>query len=176
MKLSKGITPLSFGEIIHKNTRWRVGNGHSIKIWHEQWIPEKCNPKIITAPFPLLEEHTVLSLNCPHSKDWDAEAIKDIFHPRDANLILSIPLPNVDRCDKLIWSGEERGNFSIKSCYKAIISELAKLNIWSFIWNLPIPPRAKIFIWQICSNCLPTADFLRSGGIECPATVKSGHI
>lgn len=158
-------------EIIRKNTRWRIGNGNHTKIWHDNWLPDRSNPRVVTPPFPYLEDDQVSSLINRHTNDWDAEAINDIFHPRDTNLILSIPLSTQDRNDKLIWAKEDNGNFSVKSCYKAIMGELpedTKLD-WSFIWNLKIPPRAKIFIWQVCSNIVPTADRLRTKKVDCPS-------
>lgn len=33
---------------------------------------------------------------------------------------------------------------------------------WSFIWNLKIPPKIKVFIWKVCKNILPTKTFLHS--------------
>lgn len=46
-------------EIIRRGSRWRVGNGRSISIWKDKWLPEDSNDRVITPPFPLLENATV---------------------------------------------------------------------------------------------------------------------
>lgn len=61
-----------------------------------------------------------------HKKtEWDVDAVRDIFEQRDANLILSIPLPVGAKQDKIIWTHEDNGSFSVKSCYKALIGEFS---------------------------------------------------
>lgn len=35
-------------------------------------------------------------------------------------------------------------------------------------WKLPIPPKVKNFLWQACSNILPTADNLHMKHVPCP--------
>ncbi|KAL5158112.1 putative ribonuclease H protein [Glycine soja] len=38
---------------------------------------------------------------------------------------------------------------------------------WKLIWELEVPPRVKVFLWRLCSNCLPTKTNLRTRGIDC---------
>lgn len=79
-------------EIIHRHSRWRIGDGRSVKIWGDKWLPSLDNPTVITHPFPFLENESVSALMLADNSGWDAEAIREIFVERDVKLILSIPL------------------------------------------------------------------------------------
>lgn len=119
-----------------------------------------------------MENATVDYLFKNTGKEWDNDIINDLFDKRDADLILSIPLSRELCQDKLIWGFESNGKFSVKSCYKALIGELAANNVvrWAGIWKLEIPPKSKIFLWQVCTNSLPTALNLRKKHVDCPIT------
>lgn len=149
---------------------WRVGNGTTIRIWNENWLPDKDNPCVLSNLFPYLEIAIVSSLKDMQGVGWDANIIRDIFTERDAKLILSIPLDVHSREYKLIWAKEDSGIFTVKSCYRAIVQELQGGDIkeWTKIWKLKIPPKAKILFWQACSKCLPTAEALNQRKVDCP--------
>nr|GMC69537.1 uncharacterized protein LOC109164833 [Ipomoea batatas] len=106
---------------------------------------------------------SVSSLFINNSLKWDSDIISEIFNHRDAALIANTPLPIANRDDKLVWMGEDRGNFTVKSCYRLLIGEqpeASKLD-WANLWKLKVPPKVKSFMWQACSSCLPTTDLLR---------------
>jgi len=105
----------------------------------------------------------------PNTHDWDESTIRNIFIPRDADLIMKIPLSNQQVHDKTIWGPEENGKFSVKSCYKSICGELSEEDTkdWSNIWQCKIPPKVKTFLWQACNSCLPTKDKLRQRHVNC---------
>ncbi|XP_031096926.1 uncharacterized protein LOC116001177 [Ipomoea triloba] len=106
----------------------------------------------------------VSSLFINNPLQWDSEIIFDIFNNRDASLITNIPLPISDRDDKLVWMGEDRGHFTVKSCYRLLMGEqpsASKLE-WAILCKLKVPPKVKSFMWQECASCLPTADLLRA--------------
>lgn len=85
-----------------------------------------------------------------------------MFTEADRDLILSIPISQGNHADKMIWSPEEKGIYSVKSGYRHLMGEFQNTHIicWSALWNLPIPPKVKIFVWQACLNILPTTDNL----------------
>ncbi|XP_019161422.1 PREDICTED: uncharacterized protein LOC109158058 [Ipomoea nil] len=96
--------------IIQRNTQWRIGNGLSVRIWHDKWLPDAANPMVTTPPFPHLHNATVNSLMNNQGTDWDVEVVRDIFNTRDAQLILSVPIPQGNRYDKVIWNKDEKGS------------------------------------------------------------------
>lgn len=103
-------------------------------------------------------------------REWDKDVINDMFSQRDANLILSIPLSQHASEDKLIWAKEMNGKFSVKSCYKTLVGELFEQDVvsWATLWKLKLPPKIKLFFWQVCSGCIPTYDNLKVKHVNCP--------
>nr|GMD10769.1 uncharacterized protein LOC109155154 [Ipomoea batatas] len=92
-----------------------------------------------------------------------------IGYQEDKFKILRIPLPIADQADRIIWSREDNGSYSVRSCYKALVGHLPhSTNLkWSKIWNLPIPPKVKLLAWQACTNALPTVDNLIAKRVNC---------
>lgn len=158
-------------EIIRRHSRWRIGDGNSVKIWGDKWLPDRANAMIQTPPFPFLQDAPVSALFNEDNSSWDEEVIRDIFVERDVDLILSIPLPLVKRNDKLIWNDDRNGSFTVKGCYRdlSIQFDQSQRLPWTTMWNLNVPRKIKSFVWQACSGCLPTADRLISRRVQCPA-------
>nr|GMD79389.1 uncharacterized protein LOC109155154 [Ipomoea batatas] len=57
----------------------------------------------------------------------------------------------------------------VRSCYKSLVGypPIPQHVKWAKIWNFPIPPKVKMFAWQVCSNTLPTASNLISRRVDC---------
>nr|GMC75166.1 Polynucleotidyl transferase, Ribonuclease H fold [Ipomoea batatas] len=68
-----------------------------------------------------------------------------MFTEADRDLILSIPISQGNHADKMIWSPEEKGIYSVKSGYRHLMGEFQNTHIicWSALWNLPIPPKER---------------------------------
>nr|GMD54193.1 uncharacterized protein LOC109164833 [Ipomoea batatas] len=107
-----------------------------------------------------------------HKMDnWDAEILDDLFEEADREQIWRIPISCNLKEDTIIWNEEEKGNYSVKSCYRLLRGEVETNNnkYWTRVWKLAIPPKVKNFIWQACSNLLPTADNLQKRKVNCPS-------
>ena len=57
----------------------------------------------------------VKDLMHPGSLQWDMDLIDDIFHPRDQQLLLNIPLSSRVVDDQWYWTQEEGGFYSVKT-------------------------------------------------------------
>lgn len=149
-----------------------MGDGNSINVWEDPWLIDTQSPCIKTTMPQYLREAKVSSLMKVNGTGWDEELIDDIFEQEDRDNILNIPLPISGHKDKIIWSKEEKGVYSVKSCYRALIGEvrLDPSLKWPNIWKLSLPPKVKILVWQACRNILPTAINLRSRKVECSIT------
>lgn len=143
-------------EVIRKGIRWRVGNGWQIHIWDDKWLPTPTTYKVIS----------------PQSDFKD-------FLPFEANTILKIPLSYNLLDDSLIWIGNKRGKFTVKSAYhiaygivdsnedgESSSGNLRSL-LWKRIWHQKVSPKVKIFTWRTCVNGLPTMQSLNHRGIHC---------
>lgn len=58
--------------------------------------------------FALIDENT---------KRWKVDTLKSLFLPFEVETILNIPLSYNLPEDKIIWVGNKRGEFSVKSAY-----------------------------------------------------------
>lgn len=93
--------------------------------------------------------------------------MKEVFNARDSNIILNIPVSFRKPPDAWIWFWEPKGNYSVKSCYRMLIGEIHDTFEWHKIWQLNIPPKVKVFCWQLASSFLPTRDALLMKHISC---------
>lgn len=104
-------------------------------------------------------------------------------HPQSS--ILNIPLSYNLPEDKLIWVGNTRGVFSVKSAYyiahKVVESTEegesslgdCRTSPWKRMWHLNIPAKMRIFSWRACMNELPTMLNLQRRGVNCCETCPS---
>ena len=59
----------------------------------------------------------VSSLIDDDSKCWKVNLVRELFLPFEVETILTIPLSFSLPDDKIIWVGNRRGEFSVKSAY-----------------------------------------------------------
>jgi hypothetical protein len=150
---------------------WRVGNGESVKIWGDRWIPYPSTYTIQSPPRILDKESKVSALIDEDTKWWNPSLVSDIFNADEAALIYNIPISPIRQHDTLVWLGTKNGDFSVKTAY-----HMAKVNMesskgsssnpglskqfwrkiwninpglskqfWRKIWNIKVPPWLKFF-------------------------------
>lgn len=168
--------------LICKGVGCRVGNGSSISICSDPWLPDETNPYISTQSAAITEQ-MVSSLISPDQNDWDTDLVMDIFNSRDSSIILSTPIDKeVD--DSWYWRKEKFGQYSVKSAY-LMLEEVHPFSannsgFWRTLWNLKIPPKVKNFLWRASTDCLPSREMLRTRNVQvspvcavCNADVES---
>ncbi|XP_060966250.1 uncharacterized mitochondrial protein AtMg00310-like [Cannabis sativa] len=77
--------------LVRAGVRWSVGNGASIDVLNEPWLPDQHNP-FVSSSHPALHQAKVNNLLTMDMSSWDIELLKDLFEERDHDLILQIPL------------------------------------------------------------------------------------
>lgn len=151
--------------LIHKFSCWEVGDGKSINIWTDIWIPgmeqnltSYCGNKhnLLTLVSELLDSNT---------KKWNVTKVKSNFTSEIADKILGIrifkKLNGTLKQDRLRWLLTNDGNFTIKSMYKKLKNpSLASINtditvFWKSFWKLNVSQRIKNFLWKCIHNALP---------------------
>jgi hypothetical protein len=87
-------TAISYGlELLKKGMIWRVGNGRSIRVWRDNWIPRISNGKSLT-PRGNRRIRRVSEL-LDEQGNWKVNMVREIFIPIDAEAILQIkPKPS----------------------------------------------------------------------------------
>uniref|UniRef100_A0A2N9INQ2 Reverse transcriptase zinc-binding domain-containing protein n=1 Tax=Fagus sylvatica TaxID=28930 RepID=A0A2N9INQ2_FAGSY len=153
---------------LRSGLRWHVGVGSHINIWQDSWLSVSPSFKVITTAPVLPGIASVESLIDAESMTWKKSLIEQIFLPRDSELILKIPLSPRRPPDKLIWSGSNKGQYTVKSGYQLLLSQQrsheapasSSLNggskFWNAIWAVWVAPKVRLFIWRACRDILPT--------------------
>lgn len=82
------------------------------------------------------------------------------FEPHIRVDILSIPLPNLQSKDVLVWKENKSNIFTIKSMYSLVLrmlhpstgdhSDAAVVRrLWKAVWSLNTPPKVCTFLWRL---------------------------
>ncbi|KAM3255382.1 hypothetical protein ACQJBY_048596 [Aegilops geniculata] len=147
-------------QLLKKGIIWRVGNGKTIKIWTDPWIPRGTTRRPITPKGSQLVEKVADLIN-PITNQWDIQLVNQTFWAEDASLILRIPIQE-DTCDFIAWHYDKRGAFSVKSAYKVAVDSSGRESLsgltstsiaegenssfnWKKLWALPLPNKVLHF-------------------------------
>lgn len=115
----KGI--LNSREVIARETCYKIGNGWSINLNHDPWIPR------LVRSWPRIEEDRgfdsmtkVAELINLNSMTWNEELLYAFFDNDTTTAICKLELPLIPCEDKLCWTAAKDGKFSVKSCFRVI--------------------------------------------------------
>jgi len=156
--------------LLREGLLWRVGNGQSIKLWDDKWIPD--SPHNVLEPVRVLpREAIVADIINKEANWWDIPLIKCIFSEDTVNKICSIPINPRFHMDKLIWRGTKNGVFSVRSAYHLEMerrdrevggasSMYSAAHVWRRLWSLNLPRHILLFLWRACNEILPTKNNL----------------
>lgn len=146
--------------IMNGGLRWRVEEGHNIRVWKDPWLCDPHNFYIESPPANNMESLTVSGLINPYTHQWNIKLVQGLFGTRDAKEILNIRLHMGTEGDKRIWHHGNNGKYSERSGYK-IVQEILVENEdhkiqgeWQKLWKLKIPPKVKFSM--ACSKGCPT--------------------
>ena len=155
---------LSARDVIRKGMVWRIGDGQSMRVKEEKWLPKRDSSSIIS-PFPtILPETRVSSLIEANRREWKTEVIQELFLPSEVLLIIGIPLSLRNTEDRVIWAYTPSGVYSTSSAYKLLTDRNVQgssncepqKRFWKGLWELQVPHKIKHFVWRACHNALPT--------------------
>ena len=160
-------------DIVRRGLRWQVGNGKSIHIWQDRWLPTPSQYKVISPPSLLHPAARVEELIDPVSREWKMELIHRIFLPHEADTIGGIVLSSNLPMDLQIWAATTNGRFNVKSAYwlameptpgngaSSTSDNRNMRKFWKYLWSINIPHKVKHFAWRACKEILPTKENLK---------------
>lgn len=149
-------------DLIERGSSWKVGNGDSVRIYKDAWLPSP-DGRIKSPVFHLAPESSVKFLIDPDTGWWNINLIDWCFHPPDARLIKSLPLSFTPQPDTMVWKSEKSGSYSVKSGYKSLcelhnrdtnrpfVSD-SQRGFWKCLWKLKVSGKIKHFLWKACTN------------------------
>ncbi|XP_059454900.1 uncharacterized protein LOC132185097 [Corylus avellana] len=168
-------------KLLQEGMMWRVGDGKSIKIWHDRWIPSPVT-YAVQSPVHILESDArVCSLIDENTKWWNKELVYNILCKEEADIVCSMPICPRQQGDCMVWAGSRKGDFSVRSAYHFAKSMMENgtasssssteqsTQVWRDIWRVRGPRVLTSFLRKLRTNILPTkANLHRKGVIEDP--------
>ena len=144
-------------DIVQKGRRWQVGNGRSIMIWKDKWLPSPSTYEVVSPVNYIPEDSRVVELIDEEKGAWKTNLVSNVFFPHEADLIYGIALCANMPEDKQVWALTNNGLFSVCSAYKLAMemrpdaqvgfrsdgSHLRRL--WRSIWSRNIPHKIRHF-------------------------------
>lgn len=148
-------------DLLKLGLRFRIGNGKTIKVFTDPWIPRTSTFKPLTMNDDLLDATTTSFID---EGKWDINKLTKIFNPEDINQIIRLPIhKNLE--DKWIWHFDKKGLYSVKSGYKSFVNSLIREasssencmgKIWEKLWRLKVPNKIKFFCWRALNEIIRT--------------------
>ena len=78
--------------MVRRGIRWQVGNGHSIQIWKDKWLPTPSTHKVISPSSCLPLEAQAEELIDQDDGVWKNDLVQQIFLPHEVDAICGIAL------------------------------------------------------------------------------------
>jgi hypothetical protein len=169
-------------ELLKQGIVWRIGDGESVRIWRDGWLPRKTGLKITSQrnSSRLIKVKSLIN----GDQQWRRDLVNETFFPHDAMHILNIKWPTTPMKDMPAWNFEKNGNFTVRSAYRLAynlahsgsISQGISLTgdadraLWKCVWSAPVPNKVRIFGWRVASDNLPTQDN------KCKRTLEHSNI
>ena len=120
--------------LVQKGIRWNVGNGESIRVWEDKWLPSPSTFKV-TSPRQFLHAETWVNEFSHEEVAWKTQLIEAIFLPHKVELIKSIPLSICLSEDKLVWDATPNGLFNVRRAYRLAVEDSRPNNRWAISDN-----------------------------------------
>ena len=98
--------------MVDSGASWRVGDGFSVAIRSDKWLPKNPPSLVISPPISLPVESSVSDLIDQENHIWKAELIQSEFLAYEASLILGIPLSCHPTPDEQVWFLSKDGKFT----------------------------------------------------------------
>ncbi|XP_021755529.1 uncharacterized protein LOC110720801 [Chenopodium quinoa] len=94
---------------------------------------------------------------------WDYERLQVHFNERDLKGILAIPLSSRTPPDELTRAFSKNGMYNVKTAY--MLGKGCNLDdfhrAWVDIWKANVIPKARNFLWRLCTNTIPVRWLLK---------------
>ncbi|OMP05726.1 putative ribonuclease H protein [Corchorus olitorius] len=164
-------------DLIASDIQWQMSNGAHINIWEENWIPglgkiERNNMDAL----PQTALRKVVEILNEDEKSWNLEGIRSLITDKSAEAIEMIPLGDQSKDDRLIWSHNVDGKYSVKSGYHTAkehevrqvksgssSSHMVSETLWKLIWQTPGPRKGINIMVKAKSATIAEALAVREG-------------
>lgn len=135
--------------------KWRVGNGLSIKVWEDSWMPGEGSHLV---PTPM--EDSDVNMRVSELIDfnegcWNVEAVAATFNEVEGQAIKDIPLSRPWPDDKLYWWPTPDGIYIVRYGYWLsrmghlrtweLFNGASENELWRLVWRMGVPPMLSVY-------------------------------
>jgi hypothetical protein len=107
---------LATRDLLLDGVRWEIGNGLSVDVWHDTW-----SERPLVRGRDITGVQQVADLLDSTRGTWDMEIVDRVFNVQSVTKGKQIPLPMGLLGDRMGWSYEKHGEFSVRSAYGAAV-------------------------------------------------------
>ncbi|KAK5834916.1 hypothetical protein PVK06_010596 [Gossypium arboreum] len=150
-------------KVLEDGLGWKVGSGSQISILQDCWLPHWAGGKIQATPANSRFDR-VSELIDYSTKSWKVDLISKCFTPLEAIAICYIPLSVYNSEDRMVWFADNSGRYTVRSGYRCLVGSWVEdtvntdsSGVYKKIWELNLPPKIRIIVWQITKDYIPTA-------------------
>ena len=145
--------------------RWIIGDGRSIQVWKDHWLPNGSLWNYIEGPLlPQEDDRRVNSLWS--NQEWSFDSLNLPLPTHLQDLIQGIPVARfASLTDSFLWP-HNKGTCFVKSASKFLFQRHHvpwNKALWQWIWISPCPKKIQIFLWKAMRDRLPTKTYLSFG-------------
>ena len=117
-------------KVIQLGAQWRIGDGSSVKIFKDSWLPDVHSGRVLSPVSVLSEDATVDQLLDSESRWWNTNLVETIFIPSEAQQIKSIPVCHFAQKDFLFWPLSRTSMYQVRSGYH-LLGDLSENDVAS---------------------------------------------
>ena len=112
-------------QVLHKGLCWRIGNGRSVRIWKDGWLPKQCGFRVWSRSNLLDENATVDSLLQEDGLGWNIPLLEQVLLPFEVAQVKQLYLSPRQPQDKLVWQYSKTGSYTVRSAYHLLMQQPA---------------------------------------------------
>lgn len=110
--------------IIERALRWNIGNGRSVDVWKDRWLPTLESFRLVSPRSQLSGVERMEHLLDLDKGTWDIKKVRNTFLSHKAEVGLGIPVSLSLLDYSRIWAWTSNGRFMVKSAYEVALKVL----------------------------------------------------
>lgn len=152
---------------LKKGIRWRVGDGKQISFWYDNWCANDCLANLL--PSGQFDTNIKVYSFITTDRTWDVPKLQSILPNDLVQIVRGTPIPSHSTEDTICWGLTSSGDFSTKSATwlaHGFSKDLSPAWDCKWVWKINVPPKLRVFLWQICHKGLSVRGELIKRGMS----------
>lgn len=154
-------------KVLERGIHWHIGDGKKVMAATDPWIP-KDNGFKPTMVADFAKAFKVSHFIDDSSRKWKGELFQEVFNPKEAELIMGIPISRFEKMDTSAWHFTRNIIYTMKSGYEialalrrnsqmgnGIVGEgsyrESRREMWKSVWALPCQEKNQTFHLEMLS-------------------------